>query len=1007
MARKDDDGGAPDPTPPPPRPRPRPVPRPTPRPRPAPGGATLAVTELKPSERRIVTFTPPEGTIQVTASAVQVGLGKPKGKPSGDPDKPDIGVTQPQNVNVRASLFPPGATSAAKSKTFQFRDVFNDPAPVPLELGVRPEQAGRQWRCEFKNTGRTTAKVGGSVRVVPSPRPETPEPAEVSIDSQASMPTTFMRPNDSATLPFKPAAGEIEVVVSAVEVDLGPVKGKVDPNPEDGGDGPGARLPQDVTVAVELRTGGAVVATGTFRSTDALGHPAGTVLRRTVPADRAGDVWECRVRNRSGEAIRCAVAVSFVDEGIRTEIPLALLNHGLRQLVAAIGLTVRVDGNRAVIGVSEELEEFARGQAGALTRTLPIEVSDFNLYTFGVRAFTRSGKAVIRAHASFETTGAEVEDFRPVGVPLLDADIGQLAITIDVTLQAVGGPGRRTIVPIPEVKVDLRAFIEVFEFIGVDISDVARDAIVSAIRDVVGSTVFKDAVRDYLAAGLVHLVQQGNEFVDLVADDDAFVVVHRDPDPGKPPQPEQPPHVTFPRPAAVEPAPADEAQDRLERIDHLVVLMQENRSFDHVLGYLSHPDHGLPRLRRAGRDIPEGLTGEETNPWRPNSSAVKVAPYPESVKLFTEFEHRVPAAAVPYNPHHEHDHVVAQIAEGTMRGFALDMGERYRNIDPQLTMSFYTDVHLPVFDALAAEYAICDQWFCSHPGPTQPNRFCTLSGHTPVLDNLDLDTQRELYAYLRMPTIFDVLTGAGVDWVYYEGDVGFLRIYDRYRLDARHVVAYDDPQNGFRRRAELGLLPAVTFIDPNFADVPPAATANDDHAPADLRLGQRLVAEIHDALRASPNWASDDGGGALLVITYDEHGGFYDHVAPPGTPESKHPEPVPPIHPDGEVFYGPRVPTFAIGPFVRPGSVDSTVYDHTSVIATILRRFVGEFPAELGPRPALANHLGHVIELDSPRPTSPIGAPRLPRTINGFRDLRPDPDDFHAGMRALAQPPRR
>ncbi len=111
--------------------------------------------------------------------------------------------------------------------------------------------------------------------------------------------------------------------------------------------------------------------------------------------------------------------------------------------------------------------------------------------------------------------------------------------------------------------------------------------------------------------------------------------------------------------------------------------------------------------------------------------------------------------------------------------------------------------------------------------------------------------------------------------------------------------------------------------------------------------------------------------------------------------------------PTGEPFYGPRVPTFAIGPFVRPGAVDSTVYDHTSIIATILRRFVGEFPAELGPRPALANHVGHLLELDQPRPAPTITRPGLPDMIRGFRDLRPDPDGFHAGMRALAQPPRR
>jgi phospholipase C len=352
---------------------------------------------------------------------------------------------------------------------------------------------------------------------------------------------------------------------------------------------------------------------------------------------------------------------------------------------------------------------------------------------------------------------------------------------------------------------------------------------------------------------------------------------------------------------------------------------------------------------------------------------------------------------VPFGPHHEHDHVVAQVAGGTMRGFAGDFISRFPNVDPQFAMQFYTDEHVPVFDALAATYTICDRWFCSHPGPTQPNRFCTLSGHTPVVDNFAFDDP--ILGYLRMPTLFDVLTGAGIDWVYYEGDIGFLRTYDRYRLDDEHVIPFDDPADGFLRRAELGLLPPVTFIDPNFTDIPPAKAANDDHAPADLRQGQRLIRDIHDALTGSVHWSR-----TLFVVTYDEHGGFYDHVAPPGTPPSDQPQAVPPVHPTGDSFFGPRVPTFAISPFVGPGRVDSTVFDHTSIAATILRRFVGEIPPELGPRPATANHLGGLLSLDEPRRPSPL-AIRLPSpATRRFDDTRRDPHDFRASMRALAQP---
>jgi hypothetical protein len=860
---------------------------------PTTGDGRLQVTEMKPGERKTVTFIPAEGTIEVSVAAVQVDLGPPTGKPSADPDNPDIGVTQRQNVDVQAALFPPAAASAAKSKTFRFRDVFNDPPQAPLELGVRPEQAGRQWSCRFRNTGSTTAKISGLVHVVPKSEPEPPAPPEVSINSRASMPVTFLRPNDSAPLQFTPAAGEIEVAVFAVEVDLGPPTGKPSADP----DKPeiGVTQPQNVTVEVKLTAGGALIARGTFHSNDALNEPSGTVIRQVVTAPLAGKIWQCQVRNRSGEAIRCSATVSFLAEGLQTELPLALLNHGLRQLVAAIGLTVRLDGRQATIGVTPELQAFAGRRIEQafplIVDDLPSEFHDLNLQTFGAVARSVNGRAVISTHANFETTGQEVDSFMFVLVPLPSSvpvpvpvpvpvftDITRLAITVNITLLAIGDPGRRALFAIPAVNFDARAFAEAFGFFGIDASDKVRDEFVGRIKELVESEAFRDAVPRYLTAGLVDLVQQGHEFVDLRADADALIVVHRDPEPDKPPLPRQPPHVIFPRPPSVQPAPGGEAAANLAKIERLVVLMMENRSFDHILGYLSHPEHGLERLRRAGRDVPDGLTGNEFNPLRPNSPPVRIAPYTGgNVNLF-DGRHPIPAPAVPFSPHHEHAHVVPQIGpEGEMRGFALDFAERFPNVDPQLAMSFYTDRHLPVYDALAERYAVCDRWFCSHPGPTFPNRFCTLSGHIPDLENFRLDDP--ILGYLRMPTIFDVLTEAGIDWAYFENDIGFLRMYDRYRLDSRHVVPFEE----FGRRAALGLLPPVTFIDPNFVDVPLGLAANDDHAPADLRLGQRLVAAIHDTLVASPDWITGNGG-TLFVVTYDEHGGFFDHVAPPNIP---------------------------------------------------------------------------------------------------------------------------
>jgi phospholipase C len=171
------------------------------------------------------------------------------------------------------------------------------------------------------------------------------------------------------------------------------------------------------------------------------------------------------------------------------------------------------------------------------------------------------------------------------------------------------------------------------------------------------------------------------------------------------------------------------------------------------------------------------------------------------------------------------------------------------------------------------------------------------------------------------------------------------------------------------RRAHEGDLPAVTWVDPNFSDMPDDVdAASDDHPPGDMARGQRLVAQVYAALANSPCWAK-----TLFVVTYDEHGGFYDHVLPPGNLGE------PGAPPDAGDFgrYGLRVPTFVISPWVVPHSVSSTTYDHTSLIATIFRRFCtapdGSVPT-LGERAASAADLGDCLAAAQPH----LDAPHAP-----------------------------
>jgi len=161
----------------------------------------------------------------------------------------------------------------------------------------------------------------------------------------------------------------------------------------------------------------------------------------------------------------------------------------------------------------------------------------------------------------------------------------------------------------------------------------------------------------------------------------------------------------------------------------------------------------------------------------------------------------------------------------------------------------------------------------------------------------------------------------------------------------------------FLERAAAHDLPAVSWIDPNFYDLTFGPTgSNDDHPPSDLRAGQKLVLQLFDALARSELWEK-----TLLVITYDEHGGFFDHVPPPAAAADR----------PGMDRYGPRVPALVISPWAAPKSVSNTVFDHTSIIKTILKRFCanaqGEIP-DMGARVNAAHHLGELLTETQPRP---------------------------------------
>lgn len=369
--------------------------------------------------------------------------------------------------------------------------------------------------------------------------------------------------------------------------------------------------------------------------------------------------------------------------------------------------------------------------------------------------------------------------------------------------------------------------------------------------------------------------------------------------------------------------------DNLGKIDHIVVLMMENRSFDHLLGYL-RLDGVLPGV--------DGLTGQESNSHGGTL-------YPVTALTSTRF--------YP-DPCHTWECTEDQLQDGNggfVRSFAA--------LDPQTPgriMGYHRASDLPVYDALAREYCVCDQWFASVPGPTWPNRLYALAGNSQGERNNPPLVPLPAYP---MKTIFEHLDDAGVDWRVYSHDIAFLRVFAKYR----YYTARIQPFGSFVRAARDGRLPPVTWIDPNFGDV--GFEGNDDHPPVDLRRGQQLVRRVYQAVATAGQglWRS-----TLLVIMYDEHGGFFDHVAPGVAADN-----LPAFQ-----RYGVRVPALVVSPWVEPGVPSHITFDHTSILKTILVRFCqrGGVLPNMGIRVSAANDLGPLLSRTTPR-LQPLQLPRL------------------------------
>jgi phospholipase C len=430
----------------------------------------------------------------------------------------------------------------------------------------------------------------------------------------------------------------------------------------------------------------------------------------------------------------------------------------------------------------------------------------------------------------------------------------------------------------------------------------------------------------------------------------------------------------------------------LEKFDHIIVLMMENRSFDHMLGYLSLPED----LGGKNRSDVDGLTGDESNSlegvdypvfhlnfdsqskntaeakelWRNGPDGQPWKPDPGTWTNEKAFLYPDPNADGKWeiiDPCHFCVCVLKQIHTGG-KGYVRNFNSVHKEIFPGLVMGYYNHEELPLYDLLAENFLICDRWFSSLPGPTVPNRaysICgTSNGHTvqPVKrPEFQEDAEpgfRDVLKYHKIPTIFERLNQVGIEWGYYYQDIPFAALWHKHRrrtlsrtaisrsatlkkllmnyhwlrrkmgIEQGAIAHFDEFKYRLKNAKSSADFPAVTWIDPNFVQAGDVRTANDDHAPSDVLLGQEGVYEVYKAIVES-----ELHDRILFIITYDEHGGFFDHVDPAKYPVKDD------FQEMEQIGYGVRVPAIVVSPHVEKGGVSSDVFDHTSILKTILMKY--------------------------------------------------------------------
>lgn len=402
----------------------------------------------------------------------------------------------------------------------------------------------------------------------------------------------------------------------------------------------------------------------------------------------------------------------------------------------------------------------------------------------------------------------------------------------------------------------------------------------------------------------------------------------------------------------------------LKDIEHWVVLMMENRSFDHLFGYLAMP--GIDNLTGGGTYACDGIDGNDAYVFASTAAKTDFITKPDPGHGFTDVCDQIFGLGKDAT------------SPATMRGFVQSFKERMKAPNPLDVMRCFRPQDIPVLTTLAQNFVVCDRWFCSVPSSTWPNRYfmhAATSMGWADLSNKQCGQLMDGEMKFDAPTLFGRIDKANRNWrVYFHNPPHASTLTELSstwdgELDQDHWREFDPGNSlpGFDEDVGNGDLPFYTFIEPQFDPVDPnnpMIPDNSGHPSGDFKRAQELIREVYNSLRSSDLWLS-----SALIVLFDEHGGFYDHVVPPSVPPELTYPPKGPFRFDR---LGPRVPAVVISPWVQQGVVDhgpgtsagpkaDVFYDHTSIAATIINAIGAEALTE---RDKSARRLDHLFDHD-------------------------------------------